>query len=77
MIGWISKTMGRTEYMPMAGPAPSYFKSFTEQNSGFIRPRLLENNIDPLVVSEVFDSRMEEGAHRAIGMQGRWDVDPE
>ena len=54
--------MGRAELMPMAGPVPNYFKSFTEQTSGFVRPRLLENNIDPLIVSEIFDSQIGDAA---------------
>jgi hypothetical protein len=76
MIGSISKIIGRAEFMPMAGPAPSFAKSYTEQISGFLRPRLFENNIYPLVVKEIQDSRDMEGhSMQRVLLHGRWDMD--
>jgi hypothetical protein len=47
MIKSMSQLANQTESMPIVGPAPSFFKSFDEQKSGFIRPRLYENRIGP------------------------------
>ena len=69
--------MARAELISVVGPAPGYYRSYTEQNSGFVRPRLLENNIDPLVVGEIVFSEVEDSAYRAATIQGRWEFDPD
>ena len=61
MIESLSRVLSRDNFVPYVGPAPGFFKSYTEQTSGFIRPRLFENNLDPMAVSDWLDSIDAEG----------------
>jgi len=47
MINSINKGLHTSATMPICGPAPNFIRTFTEQKSGVLRPRLVENKVDP------------------------------
>lgn len=61
MIESMSKVLSGDKFLPYVRPAPGFYKSYTEQNAGFIRPRLLQNYLDPIAVSDWLDSMDVEG----------------